>query len=159
MRCHTQFLGRKQKRAWSKKPYSYIYAAEPLDSLFQILPKGAISLEAPKDVNGPTERADLLTPVDSTEEGRCHLPDQQPSARILSRSHTLNNACNKATESINHPFHLILLITHRPSNGAGRQRGDQRELLTVFCTPYISMNHETCVIFDEFNIPYEKYTS
>ena len=91
----------KTKRVWLQKPYSYFYAAKPLDSSFQFFPKGTISLRTSKDVNGPTERADLLTPADSTEEGCRHLPDQQPSARILSRSHTLNNACNKATESIN----------------------------------------------------------
>lgn len=61
MRCHTQFLGRKQKRAWSKKPYSYIYAAEPLDSLIQFFPKGAISLGTLEDINDPrTGRICLL---------------------------------------------------------------------------------------------------
>ena len=153
MRCHTQFLGRKQKRAWSKKPYSYIYAAEPLDSLIQFFPKGAISLGTLEDVNDPRtgqiclllwivqKKVAAICQINNHQLGNCHGLIQ--SKQRLQQGKRINQL----------PFHLILLITHRPSNGTGRQRGDQREALTVFRTPYISMNYEACVIFDKLNIP------
>ena len=67
-----------------QKPYSYIYAAEPLNSLIHFFPKGAISLGTLEDINDPRtgqiclllwivqKKVAAICQINNHQLGNCH---------------------------------------------------------------------------------------